>query len=288
MVSLLLGFVVVYLFAPILIFSVFLHKKLFRHVPARKTVPGELGMPYQDVEFQTNDGVFLHAWWIPARQSKATIVLVPGLLPKTGGKSAFLGVAQFLFEAGYSVFLVDLRSQGQSAGDRIYLGTKEWQDVVAAVHIAAQKTPGTRKIGLLGFSLGAASVLVAAARLKTIDFVIAAVPFASYRSLFASYTRNWPYARFLLDAMLALSATFLLESGYSQWDPIKHTSKITVPTLIFGATHDKSVFYQDSIELTQHLSGTTNHAALATGHAIFKEAPNEFAEKTLDFLKQVC
>lgn len=278
----------VYLFAPFPLFLFFLQKKLHRHVPARSKLPSNLGLKYQDVEFLTADGMLLHAWWIPANQSKATIVLIPGLLPKIGGKSAFLPVAQFLQKAGYSVFLVDLRSQGQSPGNKIYLGTKEWQDVLAAVNIAAQKTPGNRKIGIMGFSMGAASTLVAAAQLKTIDFVIAGVPFARYRSLFSSYTRDWPYPRFWLDWLLKLSATFLLKSGYEQWDPIKHSAHITVPALIFGATHDKSVYYNDSLQISQSIKGKSTHIALSTGHAIYKESPEEFAEHTLQFLDHVC
>ncbi len=71
-----------------------------------------------------------------------------------------LGRASFLFENGFTVVLVDLQAHGESPGDNITLGHLEKHDVAASIKYVRTKFPDS-KIGIVGWSLGGASALLA-------------------------------------------------------------------------------------------------------------------------------
>lgn len=68
--------------------------------------------------------------------------------------------ARFLKTAGYSVLLIDLQAHGESTGHHITFGAHEGPGVLAALRYLRQELPGER-IGVIGVSLGAASLVLA-------------------------------------------------------------------------------------------------------------------------------
>jgi pimeloyl-ACP methyl ester carboxylesterase len=84
----------------------------------------------------------------------------------------------FAHEQGWSVILLDLRHHGSSGGDATTFGVKEKEDVKAAARFARERAPGP--VVLWGVSLGAASVILAAAEDAEVKGVICD---SSFRSL---------------------------------------------------------------------------------------------------------
>ena len=75
----------------------------------------------------------------------------------------FVTFAKDLHNAGFSVRMVELRGHGQSADARFTFGVKERLDVLGAVDWLEGRGYPPGKIGVLGYSLGAGSIIGAAA-----------------------------------------------------------------------------------------------------------------------------
>jgi len=77
--------------------------------PVRPLVvkPAELAFPVADVILPVADGELLHAWWMPASQPDAKLVLY--FHGNEGNVSTSIGETALLRSLGYSVLVVDYR-----------------------------------------------------------------------------------------------------------------------------------------------------------------------------------
>jgi dienelactone hydrolase len=132
--------------------------------------PARYGLAYQDVEFRTADGIRLSAWYIPARNG-AAVVLLPG---SGSTRTAVLGQAAILARHGYGALLVDGRGHGLSGGHAMDFGWWGGRDLAAAVSFLARQ-PGLQvgKIAVLGESMGGEQALAAAGADPRIGAVVA-------------------------------------------------------------------------------------------------------------------
>jgi len=126
--------------------------------PLGAATPARYGFAHQDVAFRTADGVRLSAWFIPARNG-AAVVLLPGA---GATRTAVLPQAAVLARHGYGALLVDTRGHGRSAGHAMDFGWWGDPDLAAAVSFLARQ-PGSQagKIAVLGESMGAEQALAA-------------------------------------------------------------------------------------------------------------------------------
>jgi uncharacterized protein len=132
--------------------------------------PASYGFAYQDVAFRTSDGVRLSAWYIPARNG-AAVVLLPGAGTT---RTAVLGQAAVLARHGYGALLVDTRGHGRSAGHTMDFGWWGDRDLAAAVSFLARQ-PGVQagQMAVLGESMGGEQALAAAGSDPRIRAVVA-------------------------------------------------------------------------------------------------------------------
>ena len=141
----------------------------------------DFGLPYDDIEFEADDGSTLRGWLVHARADPRL-----GIVTAHGGGSdrrEYLRMLPILNRAGYPVLLFDFREHGVSdgSGRGISLGVREHRDVIAAVRHLRQTT-GVARVAVIGGSMGGASVILAAAESDEIDAVIAEHPAASLES----------------------------------------------------------------------------------------------------------
>jgi dipeptidyl aminopeptidase/acylaminoacyl peptidase len=133
--------------------------------PAVDTTPYLMPEP-EDVTFPSRDpAIEISGWWVPAADRDAPAVVVVHGHTACKRDPDVLLPAGMLHRAGISVLLIDLRDHGDSTDEdgRFAGGTEEYRDVLGAWDWlqSAQSIPRDR-IGLVGISLGAASVLIAA------------------------------------------------------------------------------------------------------------------------------
>ena len=131
------------------------------------SVPTDIGVA--DIGFDSTDGTPVRAWLALAKVGAPAIVLVHGF--KTS-REEMLPWARILHNAGYNALLLDLRGTGRSGGAAIGLGATETRDIVAAVQTASEEFR-TDHVAVLGISLGAGAVILAAADDPQISAVIA-------------------------------------------------------------------------------------------------------------------
>jgi uncharacterized protein len=125
---------------------------------------GSLGIPYEEVTFPSRmDSLGLSGWFFPHEGSTKGIVLVHG---KPGHRAnpeiGLLPLAKDLHDLGFTVLTFDLRGWGRSPKSRFSLGEYEVRDVLGAVDCL--KGRGIERVGVIGFSMGGAAAILAAAQ----------------------------------------------------------------------------------------------------------------------------
>ena len=139
--------------------------------------PADFSLPYEDVTFETSDGVTLSGWLLPGSSNKVIIQSHFGVQCSRCGFTQegkgmmknvlwtsdihFLNQAKYLVEAGYSVLMYDLRNHGESgtgSNPWITWGLEERKDVVAAVNFVSNHPDlDNPSIGLLSICMGGGS-----------------------------------------------------------------------------------------------------------------------------------
>lgn len=123
-------------------------------LPSRElaTTPRTIGLAYEDVQLRTDDGVQLHGWFIPAAQSRGTLLFFHG---NAGNISHRLDSIRIFHDLKLSVLIFDYRGYGQSEGKPSEVGTQ--RDALAAWrYLTEERGVLPRQIVLFGRSLGAA------------------------------------------------------------------------------------------------------------------------------------
>jgi uncharacterized protein len=141
--------------------------------------PFELGVAYEEVSFTSQDGLRLSGWWLPRPESRRVVVCCAG---HRGVKSDMLGIGSGLWRDGNNVLVFDWRSRGGSEGRFFTLAHHEQRDAEGALDYALGRVPDAR-LGLIGYSMGAAVAIMVAARRAEVHAVVADSPFVSIAAL---------------------------------------------------------------------------------------------------------
>lgn len=110
----------------------------------------------QDVYTQSEDGLRLHATWVPTQNARATVLLVHGY--HSGIYTDFGLVMKLYHDMGISILLPDQRGHGRSEGCYTTFGVKESRDMLQWIHWH-NKTAGECPMFLSGLSMGASTVM---------------------------------------------------------------------------------------------------------------------------------
>ena len=124
---------------------------------ARAFVPeNRLGAAYENVSFETKDGLTLKGWYVPSKNG-AAVISFPG---RKGPQKQ----AAMLARHGYGVLVFDRRGEGQSDGEPNAFGWGGDRDVKAAVdYLQSRSDVEPDRIGGIGLSVGGEMMLEAAA-----------------------------------------------------------------------------------------------------------------------------
>ncbi len=157
---------------------------LSRSTHGSKESPARWQLPYEPLIVKNSMGMKYPGWFITGAARRPIVIVLTG----SGGNkfgSICRVVARTLHDQGYGVFLFDTRGQGESPGIKTF-GIGEANDLVVAVDALSRRYPG-RKIGAVGFSLGAATILRAAGMDERLQAVAA---YASYSEIDNALIRN--------------------------------------------------------------------------------------------------
>lgn len=204
--------------------------------PSREMVrtPDQLGLSYEDVYFDTPDGVKLHGWYLPARGTAiGTILYLHG---NAENISTHIFNVAWLPAKDFNVFLFDYRGYGLSGGTPSLPGVHE--DFAAALHWLLKRPFAARHgVVVFGQSLGAGIGIYGVAHSDAkahIRAVVAESALSSYRDIarekLAGFFLTWP---FQWPLSLTLSDTY---------SPIYAIDRIkSIPILIIHGDRDPIV-----------------------------------------------
>jgi len=119
---------------------------------ALEATPADIGLKYEDVQFDTADGERLHGWYVPAMNARGVLLFFHG---NAGNISHRLESIMIFNRLGLDVLIVDYRGYGQSTGKPTESGT--YRDAKAAWdYLLGERQAPPGRIVIFGRSLGGA------------------------------------------------------------------------------------------------------------------------------------
>lgn len=162
--------------------------------------PSEQGIPFTKITLKTSDHFTLKGWFMPGTNQGKTVLIVHG---RGATRREGMRMARPLHDAGYNLLTMDLRNCGESDKSFCSMGFHEKKDVAAAVDYLINKKKMTR-LGVLAFSMGAATSIIAMAEDSRIQVGVFEAPFADLEDVLLFGAKKVVGFRPLLFASSAL------------------------------------------------------------------------------------
>ena len=253
--------------------------------------PALLGLKYEDVSFLSRDDeLTLRGWYLPAQNSEQVIIMVHGAEQHRADPSiGMLDIASGLVEHGYNVLMFDLRGHGESDGNRMSAGYYEKRDLLGAVDYV--KGRGLECIGVLGFSMGAVTALIATAESDDIDAVIADSSFADLKDMMESeFAKRTKFPKFFLPPLLFV-VKIMYGVDFNAIKPVELVSEIAPrPIFFIHGELDETVPLEHAYRLQQASQNPQNQLWVVpeAGHVrSYVMRPEEYMNKITTFFDGV-
>lgn len=243
--------------------------------------PSTRGWAYRDISFKDNAGLTLRGWWIPGSRHQ-TVIMVHGW---TSSRQEPMGRSDYLHAAGYNLLLFDLRGHGQSDGNYTTIGWQEPDDVRAAVTFARSVDPGP--IALLGYSMGASTVIEEAAQDPRVSAVIEDSGFDTLTHAFSVHFQQMTMLPpFPFDQLVIAIGQFDLKMNIAAVRPIDSIHRLKSPLLAIVGTADRTVPPAEGYALFHAAAGPKQLLVIpGAGHVGGYQTANHLYESTvLEFL----
>jgi len=205
--------------------------------PPRVPLSGRTPDRYEEVWFDS-DGLRLGAWLARGNPEHPAVIIVHGLGDTL---ESYQEHAQAFLDRRHTVLLPDLRGHGRSEGTFTTLGGHESDDVRAAMRYLETEGLASGGFILMGHSMGAVAVILAAADSTDVRAVIAEAPFDTYRDTVAHHARllyglpSW----FPLIPLTILGAEWLAGFDADDVDAVVAASRIRAPLLAIVDGNDR-------------------------------------------------
>ncbi|MBW6510182.1 MAG: lysophospholipase [Desulfuromonadales bacterium] len=240
----------------------------FIFFPTRELVmtPHSVGLPYDEVYFTAADDTRLHGWFVPGQAEAPVILFFHGNAGNISHRVDNLRL--FHQHLGVSVFIIDYRGYGNSAGKTSEEGT--YADARGALGWLHDNGWNNDRIIYFGRSVGAAVATQLALEKPPAGLVLE----SPFTSVAAMGRRHNPILYFLLG--------WLLQSRY---DTLSKIDQAGAPLLLFHGTRDtivppamgKDVFARAREPKTLHLiEGAGHNDTLAHGQREYWQAWRTF------------
>ncbi|MCM8782094.1 MAG: alpha/beta hydrolase [Candidatus Omnitrophica bacterium] len=227
--------------------------------------PKDIGLEYEDVYFETKDGIKLNGWLVPKNDSAAYLLFCHG---NAGNISHRLEMIDIFIKIGLNVFIFDYRGYGRSQGIPSEGGI--YQDVRAAYNYLISKGINEKNIVVFGESLGGAAAVDLAKDLERGALIT--------EGLFTSVPNMAG------EIYPCLPIKFVISSRYDNISKIKN---IKIPKLIIHSKDDEIIPYHHGERLFKSAKPPKDFFQLRGGHTdgvlLMRD---EFSRAIENFLKK--
>ncbi len=227
--------------------------------------PQDIGLKYEDVFFNSADGVKLNAWFVPGLKEKATFIFCHG---NAGNISHRLEKVKAFHDLDYNVLVFDYRGYGKSQGspseEGLYADTQAAYDYLLGRGVESSKIIG------FGESLGGAAIIDLASK-NELGALIVESTFSSGRDMskvIYPYIPPWVFS--------------------SRFDSVEKIKRVSAPKLVIHSINDEIVPYRLSRKLYDAASQPKEFFEIRGGHnSGFFECEELAKEKLASFLNNL-
>ncbi|MFH1117728.1 MAG: alpha/beta hydrolase [Pseudomonadota bacterium] len=190
--------------------------------------PSDYGLDFEDVWFETTDGIRLHGWMIPADPPEGLMLFCHG---NAGNISHRLDNISRLHGINISVFIFDYRGYGRSGGRISEAGL--YTDTEAAYRTAYDYAHRSNlKLVVFGRSLGG----VAAVHVASCNRCSGVILESTFTNLAAMARTHFPLP--FVDGLLR-----------KRFNSLEKIANVTAPLLFFHGDNDEVVPFRYGLEL---------------------------------------
>jgi len=242
---------------------------LYRPVRQILYTPGELGLDFESVVFESADGLRLTGWYVPADDSELTVLFCHG---NGGNISHRLDSINIFYNLGVNCFIFDYRGYGESDGKPGEQGT--YLDVEAAYKwLMEEKNVSPDSIIIFGRSLGGSVAAYLAAKVEVKALIIESC-FTSYADIGKKFYSYMP---------VRLFAKF----GYPTIDYVRD---VNCPVMIIHSRDDDIIPFEFGQKLYEAVDAPSEFVEIFGGHndgfLVSSEIYKKAWMKWLEFLKE--
>lgn len=228
-----------------LLLYVFQDRFVYYPFKSLAATPDRMGLDYEEVYLETQDGARLHAWFIPAENAETTLLFFHG---NAGNLSHRLDSIRIFHEMGLNVFIIDYRGYGESSGRPSEEGT--YRDARAAWdYLTGNRAIPPHRIVLFGRSLGAS----VAAWLARQTAPAALILESAFTSVQAMGKKLYPY----------LPVNLLTRIRYPTLDYVRDTQ---LPLLVIHSREDEIIPFEFGRQLHAAAAGPRELLPIEGGH----------------------
>ncbi len=212
--------------------------------PANRAVSIPADFPAQTVSIPGSSHPVAGSWRDLGPGTPA-VLLLHGL---RGDRTSLVPRARLLVDAGFSVLLVDQQAHGETPGEHITLGWLESADVRAARDWLRAHAPG-RRLGVIGVSLGGASVLLGEQPVGFDAVVLEAVYPRLRRAVENRINIRMNPLGVVVAPLLIVQIEPRLHVRPEQLEPIRGIGKLGAPVLVVGGSRDAHTTEEETRDL---------------------------------------
>jgi fermentation-respiration switch protein FrsA (DUF1100 family) len=238
-------------------------KAVFFPSRTMENIPSHMGLAYEDVYFQTSDGVKINAWLVRNPNAVATVIFAHG---NAGNMSDRLLKIKFFHDLGLNTLAFDYRGFGKSEGKPSEKGV--YLDAQGAYDYLKSRSDVGKIIGY-GASLGGAVVIDLASK-RPMDAIIIDSSFTSAKDMAQMI---YPFVpKFFMNV---------------KFDSLKKIKKVSAPKLFLHSPEDQVVPYQMGVKLYEAALEPKVFLKIHGGHNDGSITSDKQALETLNrFLKE--
>jgi alpha/beta superfamily hydrolase len=218
--------------------------------------PKDYGISYEDIEFNSTDGLRIKGWYIPGKLNKLIIITHPFPFNRHGFETKnqspmtqiklnvdLLKTAESLNKTGYSILMFDFRNHGESEAGITGIGLNEYQDVLGALDYVHQHPDlSSMPIGFVSFCMGANSTIIAMSKgkekLNNVKCLVAVQPISISVFLKCFIKKSYTAAGLILIPLVNKMCQWRGGYDFKDITPLPYCRDISVPALFIQARTD--------------------------------------------------
>ncbi|MGM0534908.1 MAG: alpha/beta hydrolase [Pseudomonadota bacterium] len=234
------------------------------------------GVTGETVTLATRRGRSLTGWWLPG-EGRGTVVITHGW---GANRELMLPLAMPLQAAGWNVLLFDARNHGDSDADSFSSMPRFAEDTEAALAwLRARPGLADAPVALLGHSVGAAAVLLAASRRDDIAAVISLSAFAHPDGMMRRWLAEKGLPFFPVGWYVMRYVERVIGHRFAAIAPVTTLPQIRCPVLLVHGRDDRVIPPSDAERLYASRGDTPAELRLLPGdHDLSQHIEGELPE----------